>query len=114
VKGDLESFKEFAESRGRQTGAWRDEIEIEAPVGGMGWQTHRQPIGRRNALDARFPLRFVGCGRAYHALGRLCGGYSCRGPSGGWEISASISPTDLSFASSATSAWETTPTSRFS
>lgn len=41
-------------------------------------------------------------------------GYSCRGPWGGLEISATISPTDLSFASSAISAWDTTPTSRFS
>jgi hypothetical protein len=41
-------------------------------------------------------------------------GYSCRDPWGGLEISATISPTDLSFASSAISAWDTTPTSRFS
>jgi uncharacterized membrane protein len=27
VKGDLESFKEFIESRGSETGAWRGEIE---------------------------------------------------------------------------------------
>jgi uncharacterized membrane protein len=27
VKGDLESFKDFIESRGRETGAWRGEIE---------------------------------------------------------------------------------------
>jgi len=27
VKGDLESFKEFIESRGGETGAWRGEIE---------------------------------------------------------------------------------------
>ena len=33
-------------------------------------------------------------------------GYSCRGPWGGLEISATISPTDLSFASSAISAWD--------
>jgi hypothetical protein len=26
VKGDLERFKEFIESRGRETGAWRGEI----------------------------------------------------------------------------------------
>lgn len=35
--------------------------------------------------------------------------YSCRGPWGGLEISASISPTDLSFASSATSAYANEP-----
>ena len=40
--------------------------------------------------------------------------YIFRGPCGGLEISATISPTDLSFASSAISAWDTTPTSRFS
>ena len=44
----------------------------------------------------------------------LCVGYSCRGPWGGFEISATISPTDLSFASSAMSACDTTPMSRFS
>jgi uncharacterized membrane protein len=27
VKGDLERFKEFVESRGRETGAWRGEVE---------------------------------------------------------------------------------------
>jgi uncharacterized membrane protein len=27
VKGDLERFKEFIESRGRETGAWRGEVE---------------------------------------------------------------------------------------
>jgi uncharacterized membrane protein len=27
VKGDLESFKDFIESRGRETGAWRGEVE---------------------------------------------------------------------------------------
>ena len=37
-----------------------------------------------------------------------------RGPSGGFEISSTISPTDFSLASRATSACETTPTSRFS
>jgi predicted sugar kinase len=33
VKGDLERFKEFIESRQRETGAWRGEIERE-PVEG--------------------------------------------------------------------------------
>ena len=28
VKGDLESFKDFIESRGGETGAWRQGIEI--------------------------------------------------------------------------------------
>jgi hypothetical protein len=27
VKGDMERFKEFIESRGRETGAWRGEVE---------------------------------------------------------------------------------------
>jgi hypothetical protein len=27
VKGDLERFEEFVESRGRETGAWRGEVE---------------------------------------------------------------------------------------
>jgi hypothetical protein len=27
VKGDLQRFKEFVESRGRETGAWRGEIK---------------------------------------------------------------------------------------
>jgi hypothetical protein len=27
VQGDLERFKEFIESRGRETGAWRGEVE---------------------------------------------------------------------------------------
>jgi hypothetical protein len=27
VKGDLERFKEFVESRGTETGAWRGEVE---------------------------------------------------------------------------------------
>jgi hypothetical protein len=27
VKGDLESFKDFIESRGGETGAWRGEVE---------------------------------------------------------------------------------------
>jgi len=27
LQGDLERFKEFVESRGRETGAWRGEIE---------------------------------------------------------------------------------------
>jgi hypothetical protein len=27
VKGDLESFKDFIESRGHETGAWRGEVE---------------------------------------------------------------------------------------
>jgi hypothetical protein len=27
VKGDLERFKEFIEGRGRETGAWRGEID---------------------------------------------------------------------------------------
>ena len=27
IKGDLERFKEFIERRGRETGAWRGEIE---------------------------------------------------------------------------------------
>jgi hypothetical protein len=27
VKGDLQRFKEFIEQRGRETGAWRGEIE---------------------------------------------------------------------------------------
>ncbi len=27
IKGDLERFKEFIESRGRETGAWRGEVE---------------------------------------------------------------------------------------
>ena len=30
VKGDLERFKEFLESRGRETGAWRGEVEAGA------------------------------------------------------------------------------------
>ena len=30
VKGDLERFKEFIESRGRETGAWRGEVEAPA------------------------------------------------------------------------------------
>jgi uncharacterized membrane protein len=30
VKGDLERFKEFIESRGRETGAWRGEVEAGA------------------------------------------------------------------------------------
>ena len=30
VKGDLERFKEFVESRGRETGAWRGEVETPA------------------------------------------------------------------------------------
>ncbi len=32
VKGDLERFKEFIESRGQETGAWRGEIEQGTPV----------------------------------------------------------------------------------
>ena len=32
VEGDLNRFKEFIESRGTETGAWRGEIEREAPV----------------------------------------------------------------------------------
>ncbi len=32
VEGDLKRFKEFIESRGTETGAWRGEIEREAPV----------------------------------------------------------------------------------
>jgi hypothetical protein len=28
VKGDLERFKEFIESRGSETGAWRGEVEV--------------------------------------------------------------------------------------
>ena len=31
VKGDLERFKEFVESRGSETGAWRGEVEAPAP-----------------------------------------------------------------------------------
>lgn len=31
VKGDLERFKEFIESRGRETGAWRGEIQPTQP-----------------------------------------------------------------------------------
>jgi len=31
VKGDLERFKEFIESRGTETGAWRGEVEAGAP-----------------------------------------------------------------------------------
>ena len=27
VKGDLKRFKEFVESRGRETGAWRSQVE---------------------------------------------------------------------------------------
>ena len=30
VKGDLERFKEFIESRGAETGAWRGEVEAPA------------------------------------------------------------------------------------
>lgn len=30
VKGDLERFKEFIEARGRETGAWRGEVEVGA------------------------------------------------------------------------------------
>jgi hypothetical protein len=30
VKGDLERFKEFIESRGSETGAWRGEVEAPA------------------------------------------------------------------------------------
>ena len=37
VKGDLQRFKEFVEVRGRETGAWRGEIEkgevTKRPVG---------------------------------------------------------------------------------
>jgi uncharacterized membrane protein len=33
VKGDLERFKEFIESRGRETGAWRGEVEQEQVTG---------------------------------------------------------------------------------
>ena len=32
VKGDLERFKEFIESRGSETGAWRGEVERPKPV----------------------------------------------------------------------------------
>jgi uncharacterized membrane protein len=32
VKGDLERFKEFIESRGAETGAWRGEIEQGSPT----------------------------------------------------------------------------------
>jgi uncharacterized membrane protein len=30
VKGDLERFKEFIESRGSETGAWRGEVEVQS------------------------------------------------------------------------------------
>jgi hypothetical protein len=30
VKADLERFKEFIESRGRETGAWRGEVKQDA------------------------------------------------------------------------------------
>ena len=33
VKGDLERFKEFIESRGQETGAWRGEVEQEHVTG---------------------------------------------------------------------------------
>ena len=32
VKGDLERFKEFIESRGAETGAWRGEVEAKPQV----------------------------------------------------------------------------------
>ena len=38
VKGDLERFKEFIESRGRETGAWRGDIEA---GGGAPKKPHR-------------------------------------------------------------------------
>ena len=31
VKGDLKRFKEFIESRGSETGAWRDEVDRDEP-----------------------------------------------------------------------------------
>ena len=34
VKGDLERFKKFIESRGQETGGWRGEIEQGTPVSG--------------------------------------------------------------------------------
>jgi hypothetical protein len=30
VKGDLERFKDFIESRGQETGAWRGEVQQDA------------------------------------------------------------------------------------
>jgi uncharacterized membrane protein len=35
VKGDLERFKEFVESRGAETGAWRGEVESGSKTGGV-------------------------------------------------------------------------------
>jgi uncharacterized membrane protein len=34
VEGDLQRFKEFIETRGRETGAWRGEIQQPRPEGG--------------------------------------------------------------------------------
>ena len=34
VKGDLERFKQFIESRGDETGAWRGEVEQDRPPEG--------------------------------------------------------------------------------
>jgi hypothetical protein len=34
VKGDLKRFKDFIESRGKETGAWRGEISGDGSAGG--------------------------------------------------------------------------------
>ena len=44
IEGDLERFKQFIESRGRETGAWRGEVRQGR------WRASRRTLSRGSAL----------------------------------------------------------------
>jgi hypothetical protein len=96
---------------GRATGAALTTMSRRAPVPVIASTIARVP---RSAIGGPPWAARSGLTRELEEEESGCVGYGCSGRWGGLEISATIAPTDLSFASSAISAWDTTPTSRFS